>query len=178
MKLSAREFILAWSTTVVLLYVGTFLVCKKIGVIASLQDTAAEAQALSSQIDNSKLLLDRQEDWEEQLAELRKKVRPLPEGEVAATYFKRKIDTFATQHKVTIRERVVGDENVHAGLHVLPITCRWEGADDRAIRNLLVELEADGSAFDTTSLLIQSLGQNRLKGSITVNCKYTRSGGN
>ena len=178
MKLSGREFILAWVTFVAVLYVGTFLVCRKLGAIGSLQDTATEALALSSKIEDSKLLLNRQKAWEAELAELRTKVRPLPEGEVAPTYFKRKIDSFAVQHKVTIRERIVGDEKVHSGLHVLPITCRWEGTDDRGIRNLLIELAEEGTAFDTTSLLIQSLGQNRLKGSLTVNCKYTRSGGN
>lgn len=178
MKLVGREIVLVWLVCVVVLCVGTYLTCRKMGYISSLRDIAAQIQAVDAKIRSADELLSRQKNWEERLAELREKIRPLPEGEIAATHFKRKIDGLATRHKVVIRERRAGKEKAHAGLHVLPITCRWEETNDRGIRDLLVELKEEGAVFDTTALLIQSLGQNRLKGSFTVNCKYTKPGGN
>ena len=75
-----------------------------------------------------------------------------------------------------MRDRRAKSEEQNAGLCTLEIECPWE-SDTDGITRLLYALQNDEVMFDVRKLLIRSDGKDRLSGSFTVNCVYTKPEG-
>ncbi len=172
MKISTRELMLAWITCVGLLFAGTYIVCKP--QIDSLREQHEQIKLLREQIAETQVQLAKRPQWEKRLNALRTTVRSLPAGRSAATQLMRTIGDIAMKRSVRLSDLKDGKAVTLSGLHVLPITCPWRDANTQGVRDLLIDFLAHDVMFDVTELRITSDGKDRLSGSFTVNCVFTK----
>ena len=170
--MKAREIILTWITAVIALFSVTFLLLRP--ELDAWREREKLIESARGQIRKSEEILARKTLWEQRLHSLRRSVRPLPSGQTPAGYLSRQINDLATRRGVTLSDRQTGEEKSSGGIHILPIRCRWENASTESIRDLLVDSLESDVIFDVTELTILSKGQDQLRGTLTVNCVYSK----
>ncbi|MEI6970202.1 MAG: hypothetical protein WCL44_01675 [bacterium] len=167
-----REIILVWLTCVIALFCVTAIFCQpwyrawrevKSRKSAALEKIATEAEIYLGKENTSK-----------RLQELQKKVRDLPAGETPNIYIPRLINNLAAQNSVPIKDTRIGDEWSLGKLRILPIRYAWGESSTQGIKDLLVSFHESDVIFDVVELTISSAGQDRLSGTLTVNCVYTK----
>jgi hypothetical protein len=177
MTLSHRELMLGWFTGFILLFAGSFVLCKP--YIDTLSTKQEEREELQLRIDSASAFLEQKADWEQRLQRLQNTIKPLESGRSAPNYLKKVIGEMAgranevPKHSITFRDRKTGEETARGGLYMIPVTCNWDG-NTQGIVKLLVDFLDSDVMFDTTELLVRSSGKDRLRGTFTVNCVFTR----
>gem|GEM_PF-6736935 len=170
--MNPREIVLMWIAGVLTLFVITFVSLKSQSEAWSLR--ALAITRLDSDIADARRWEAETPALEGQLASLKSKVPPLPEGQVPDTYLPRKISELVQQNKVTLSERKTGKFQKQAGLHIMPVECRWDTANTKGIKDLLIAFAESDVMMDVTELIIISKGNDQLTGSFAVNCIFSR----
>ncbi|MEI6218362.1 MAG: hypothetical protein WCP86_05645 [bacterium] len=167
-----REIVLAWITGIMALFCLTAVVCKPwFDSWRAIRDRAELAQ---SQIRRESTISSEQKETEKRLQELQKKVSSLPAGEMPNVYLPRLINNLARQNRVPLKDTRIGDEWLLGKLKILPIKYAWGESDTSGIKDLLVAFHESAVIIDVVELTIRSSGQDRLSGSLMVNCVYTK----
>ena len=166
------EILLAWFTGVIALFGLTVLFCKPaIDSWWSIRDRKEMAQdriQMQGEIDQAK------KNTEARLQELQKKVNPLPTAEMPNVSLPRIINNLAGQSGVTLKDTRIGDVWQIGRVNMLPIKYAWGETDTKSIKSLLIALQENDIIFDVVEITVRSAGQDRLSGSLTVNCVYTK----
>lgn len=176
MKLSRREWALAWITMVIVALGGTYW----FGAprLKASQDVVREMEALSQRIAHIQSLLDERGSWDERLEAVRKQLPRHPASKDVTSELLRSLEQTAQQHGLSLLRREPDKEKDLGDLFEVSIDCTWEGTLD-ALVHFLYAIQLQGVILDIRSLTVNPMegGPDRLKGSFTVVVAYTRVGG-
>ena len=170
--MKSREILLAWMTGVLALFGVTFALCKP--QIDTWNGIREKRGNLEKQIKKANDTLEKKKEWDKRLQDLQRIVRPIPAGENPKYLLPKTINLLAEANQVQLKDTSLGEEKTSGKLHILPIKYQWTEANTKGIRDLLIAFQENDVIFDVVELTIKSMGQDRLKGTLTVNCVYTK----
>lgn len=175
MKITPREMMLSWMTGLALLLALSLWICSpKIKVWWEL---SAKREAVVRRIAMAEHLVAQREQWDKRLQDVARKLSKYPpDQDVTADYLKI-LETIVKDNDVTLSQRRPQKEKKHNNLYELSVDCTWE-ADLGALVHFLHALEQQQVTMDIDDLNISLLTgkKDRLKGSFSLICLYTRSG--
>ncbi len=178
MKLSAREISLGWATTaVVLLGVTYWLGAPK---LAEWKALLARQADLEREVVLAERLLGQKQNFVDRLAVVREKLPQYTEDKKVMAELLRKLDQPARDSGLELLRRVpMEEEAVHGNLYEVSIRCDWQGELDPLVR-FLYEIQLQGANMDISKLNVSPSDSepDKLKGSFTIDCAYTREGTN
>jgi hypothetical protein len=154
------------------LFAATFVLCKP--QIDTWKEIRERRTKLDEQIRKDNEVLEKKKDWDRRLQEKQRSVQQIPAGENSKYFLPKTIDLLAEANQVQLSGTVLGEEKASGKLHILPIRYQWTDASTKGIRDLLIAFQENDVIFDVVELTITSMGQDRLKGTLTVNCVYTK----
>lgn len=167
-----REILLVWLTCVIALFGVTGIIFKpQIDTWGEIKD---RKQLALEEIKRESAIVLEKEKIAKRLQELQKRVKDLPAGETPNVHLPRLVNDLARQSGVPLKDTRIGDEWTLGKLRILPIKYAWGESDTKGIKDLLVSFHESEVIFDVVELTIRSAGQDRLNGSLTVNCVYTK----
>jgi len=167
-----REILLAWLSGVLALFGVTFALCKP--QIDTWNGICESRAKLEKQIRKANETLVKKKEWDGRLKELQRIVRQIPANENPKYFLPKTINLLAEANQVQLRDTSLGEEKTSGKLHILPVKYQWADANTKGIRDLLIAFQENDVIFDVVELTIKSMGQDRLKGTLTVNCVYTK----
>jgi Tfp pilus assembly protein PilO len=174
MKMSMREILLAWITTVILVLGGTYWFGQ-----SKVQDWKATIRERAALVDRRKIaerLLGNQTAINQRLALIRKQLPQHPADKDVTAELLRTLEKMAQENNLILLRREPEKEKNVGDLYEVAILCTWEGDLD-AVVHFLYALQSQGAILDIHQMTI-SPGQSpgRLKGTFTMDCAYTREG--
>lgn len=167
-----REILLAWLTGVIVVFGVSALLFKPL--FDSWRATRERKELAMEQIRREATLREEEEKTAKRMQELQKKVNALPTGEMPNVYIPKLINNLAGQSSVPLKDTRIGDEWPLGKMKILPIKYAWGETSTKGIQDLLIAFHESDVIFDVVELTIRSAGQDRLSGSLTVNCVYTK----
>lgn len=173
MRISAREATLGLLTVGTALFAATGMMAG--GKIQEWKTTVNELENTRKTIESSRRLLGQKQKWAGQFNQLRGMLPRYPaDKKNIDTEWLRKMDAIAARHGLRITRREVREEKKMGDVYELPIECRdWEGSLE-AIKDFLVDLEAEGAMLDMRQLMIKPKSHNVLRGRFSLFCAYTK----
>ncbi len=172
MKLTLREMMLAWITSVVLLFLPTwyFFAAPR---LAAAREKLDRQETLRADLDSETKMLNQKSVWQGKLDESLKTLSSFPETQDVTADMLIKVENVATSNSLVLTRREPQKERRHGGLGSLDIKCNWEGSLD-ALTHFLFALQQDHGMLDISQLYIKSENKGLLKGTFTINCSYVR----
>ncbi|MEI6807613.1 MAG: hypothetical protein WCN95_02735 [bacterium] len=167
-----REILLAWFAGVIALFGVSALLCKPwFDSWRAIRDRKEQARY---QISREADIRQQQATTAKHMQELQKKVTTLPAGEMPNIYIPKLINNLAGQSTVPLKDTRIGDEWPLGKMKILPIKYMWGETTAKGVTDLLIAFHESDVIFDVVELTIRSAGQDRLSGSLTVNCVYAK----
>ena len=173
MKLSQREFILGWTTALVMLAGITYWVIQP--RLETWREMRHYRQAIFDQIKLAQRLVDQRPQWMERMDQLRASVERHPaDRDVTADYL-RLLERLASENNLTLIKRNAQKEKAFGDLLEVLIDCTWEGSLDSLVR-FIYALEKQPAVMDIEELTVSLVsGQEaKLKGNFIIVCVYSR----
>lgn len=172
MKFTAREYILAWITAVVVLFgLTTVLAMPRIREIGRMREERAKLQRKLTVAERT---VAQKSDWDKRLQALQSKLNRYPQGKDVTADMLIALERIAEKHPLKMISRDVEKESKHGGLYELAINCKWEG-NLQGIVAFLFDLQSEGVMMDTSQISIAPNERRVLRGSMIVNAAYCRS---
>lgn len=174
MRIAQREYVLLLATGAIALYAGSATFVKP--QLDKWKDLRKQREGVAWQIERDKDMVSKKPEWEQQFADLRRKLPSVAPGRKIDVHWLSVMDTTATKHGLKISKREAGEENKVGDIFELPIQCReWSGTLD-ALVHFLFDLQSQGAMLDVRQLLIKPAPKdpNDLRGQFTLYCVYTR----
>jgi Tfp pilus assembly protein PilO len=173
-KISIREMGLAWVTAVVIILTGTYWLCQP--KANAWKAAIKEREALGWKMKEMNHLLGDQTNVNQRLDVLRKQLPQHPQGKDVTAELLMTIERTAQQHGLVLLRREPEKEKSVGDLYEVAINCMWESTLD-ALVHFLYALQIQGAILDIRQLTMTpgQGGPDRLKGSFTVDCAYTRT---
>ena len=172
MKFTPREATLGLLTVGTALFAATGMMAGP--RIQEWKQINGELHNTNRRIESSQRLLAQRDKWAGQFAKLSGMLPRYPADKNVDIHWLAKMDQIAKKRSVTITRREVREEKKMGDVYELPIECRdWYGSL-QAIRDFLMDLEAEGAMLDMRQLLIKPKSHNVLRGRFSLYCAYTR----
>ena len=174
MKISTREMGLAWLTAMILILAGTYWFAQP--KAKDWKTAIKERDALGWKRKEIDHLLGDQTNINRRLEALRKQLPAHPMGKDVTAELLMTLERTAQQHGLVLLRREPEKEKSVGDLYEVAINCTWEGSLD-ALVHFLYALHIQGAILDIRQLTVAPAqgGPDRLKGSFTVDCAYTRT---
>lgn len=170
--MKSREILLAWLAGVIALFAVSALLCKP--WFDSWRAIRDRKELALYQIRRETGIRKEQEATAKRMQELQKKVNALPAGEMPNVYIPKLINNLAGQSTVPLKDTRIGDEWPLGKMKILPIKYTWGETTAKGVTDLLIAFHESDVIFDVVELTIRSSGQDRLSGTLTVNCVYAK----
>ena len=174
MKISNRELGFAWVTVVVLLLAGSYWLAGP--KVEQWQKTVKEMETVSRDMQIKRYLIDQRASWEQELVALRAELPQHEQNKEVTAELLKNLEQTARQHSLTLlRREPEAEEGMGDDLYEVAIHCTWEG-DLGALVHFLYAIQMQGVILDIRQLTATPIqgGADKLKGSFTVDCAYTR----
>ena len=173
MKISNRETLLGWITTVVVLFGVTYWVGQS--RFAEWKDVGKVRAGLKERRRIAERLLEQKETVNKDLDEFRKQIPQHPAGKDVTSELLKMLERTASDNGLVLLRREPDKEKSVGDLYELSINCSWEAELDPLVR-FLYALQVQGAILDIRQLTVTpgSGAPGRLKGNFTVDCAYTR----
>ena len=173
MKASARELTLAAVALVIALFGITGMVARsQIEKWSKALGANAELQRL---IDEERGLIAQRDAWEGRYEAVASLMPVFSRDREVTTHWLGLMDRLAFKNKLTIRQRMAGEEKTVGDVHELSIECReWLGKEG-ALAHFLHDLQSEGAMLDMRQISIKpDKKSGQLKGRFTLYCAYMR----
>jgi Tfp pilus assembly protein PilO len=172
MTISTRETFLFWITGMVALFGLTYLVCdpkiKEWGTVGQKQTEVRRSIGMAER------LVAQGPQWDQRLAELRKKLPQYPADKDVTADLLIKLEQIASAHGLTLSSRDAEKETQRGDMYELAVNCKWEGKLE-AVVHFLFDLQKEDAILDASQLTITPNEKKIPKGSFTVYCSYSRA---
>ena len=173
MKISSREMVLAWLTSVAVLGGITYVIGKP--RVDEWKDVVAQQQDARRKIETTQRLVAQAPQWNAKLAELRKKLPVYPPDKDVTADLGIKIDNMAKAHELRILSSDTDKESLKGDMYELAANCKWEGTLDALVR-FLFDLQNEDAILDVSQLTVSPNEKKALRGGFTVYCSYSSVG--
>lgn len=174
MKISKREANMVLLVVAVVLGVSTFLFGEARWVEWKEVD---EIQArLEEEIALDERMLEQAPAWNAELAELMEQLRTFPAVQQVAPQLMEQVNEMARRNGLNLPSQSPETERESGYIFETALRCQFQGTLEALVR-FLFELQSAGAHFNVRNITVAPTGQGEeLRGNVTVDCVYLRTG--
>jgi Tfp pilus assembly protein PilO len=172
-RLRRRELALAWATGAIALLALTYaLGTRRVREWRELRDAR---QRLADRGRVARQYLDRRDGWRRELDAFRARLPRHPADRDVTAELLKTLERLSQEQGLALTRREPEPERAVEDLFEVAINCTWEGSLESLVR-FLYAVQSQGAMLDLAQLTVQPARStpDRLKGSFTLNCAYTR----
>ena len=174
MKVTKREFTLAWVTLAAILIGVSYLLGEP--MLKKWRENSAEKERYQVRIEKAERTLKQRNNWLSRFKHLKNDLPQHPTGKDVTSELLKTLERTAQENGLTLLRREPQKEKNVGDLYEVAINCTWEG-ELESLTRFLYAVQTKGAILDIHQLTVTpaTRKQGRLKGNFTVDCAYSRT---